>query len=258
MRFEGRTALVTGAARGIGAATAARLGHEGARVIVVDLLAAEGEAIARSLAADGVDARFLQADVSRPEDAERVVAEASEASGLDILVNNAAVTLPKGFEATTPDEWDAVLGVNLRSAYLFMRAAGPHLRRSAAGSVVNVSSFHARATIESFSAYAAAKAGVIGLTQSAALDLAPHGVRVNAVCPGIVETSMWHAWMDQVADPGAAERAVLQMQPLGRIGRPEDVAAAVAFLASDDAAYITGTSLYVDGGATARLHHVSA
>ncbi|MEA2320120.1 MAG: hypothetical protein QOD44_4309, partial [Solirubrobacteraceae bacterium] len=140
----------------------------------------------------------------------------------------------------------------------FMRAAGPHLRRSAAGSVVNVSSFHARATIESFSAYAAAKAGVIGLTQSAALDLAPHGVRVNAVCPGIVETSMWHAWMDQVADPGAAERAVLQMQPLGRIGRPEDVAAAVAFLASDDAAYITGTSLYVDGGATARLHHVSA
>jgi NAD(P)-dependent dehydrogenase (short-subunit alcohol dehydrogenase family) len=259
MRFEGKRALVTGAARGIGAASAARLGREGARVAVVDRLAEAGEATARELVAAGVDARFLAADVGRPDEVERVVAEVSDAfGGLDVLVNNAAITLPKGFEATTPLEWDAVLGVNLRSTYLFLRAAAPHLRRVAAGSVVNVSSFHARSTLESFGAYAAAKAGVIGLTRSAALDLAPHGVRVNAVCPGIVETAMWQAWMEQVDDAEAATAEVLARQPLGRIGRPEEIAAAIAFLASEDAAYITGTELYVDGGVTARLHHVAA
>jgi NAD(P)-dependent dehydrogenase (short-subunit alcohol dehydrogenase family) len=252
MRFTSRTAIVTGGARGIGAATAARLREEGAGIAIVDVLRSDGERTARELGG-----RFFEADVAVADDVSRVVDEVVAAfGGIDVLVNNAAVTLPKSFEATTPEEWDRVLAVNLRSAYLFLRAAAPHLRCAAAGSVVNVSSFHAGATVERFSAYAAAKSGVIGLTRSAALDLGPDGVRVNAVCPGIVDTAMWQAWMEQVDDPAAITRQVLEMQPLGRIGRPQDIAAAVAFLASDDAAYVTGTSLYVDGGTTARLHHV--
>jgi NAD(P)-dependent dehydrogenase (short-subunit alcohol dehydrogenase family) len=254
MRFEGRTAIVTGGARGIGAATAERLARDGARVVVVDVLEEEGRATAEAL---GATARFVRADVAEPADVEAAVADAVAAfGGVDVLVNNAAITLTKGFEDTTPAEWDAVQGVNLRSAYLFMRACAAHLRSAPAGAVVNVSSFHARSTLENFGAYAAAKAGIIGLTQSAALDLGPHGVRVNAVCPGIVETAMWHAWMEQVDEPAAITEDVLALQPLGRLGTPADVANVIAFLASEEAAYVTGTALYVDGGVTARLHHV--
>jgi meso-butanediol dehydrogenase/(S,S)-butanediol dehydrogenase/diacetyl reductase len=136
-----------------------------------------------------------------------------------------------------------------------MRAAAPYLRM-VGGNVVNVASFHTQATIERFAAYAASKSGVIGLTRSAALDLGPDGVRVNAVCPGIVETEMWRAWLSTMPDPSTALREVLALQPLGRIGVPRDVANAIVFLASDEAAYITGTAVYVDGGVTARLSHV--
>jgi NAD(P)-dependent dehydrogenase (short-subunit alcohol dehydrogenase family) len=121
--------------------------------------------------------------------------------------------------------------------------------------VVNIASFHAGATIENFSAYAAAKSGVVGLTRGAALDLAPKGVRVNAVCPGIVETAMWQAWLDELDAPEAAVAEVLKLQPLGRIGRPEEIAEAILFLGSEQASYITGTTLFADGGVTARLSH---
>jgi meso-butanediol dehydrogenase/(S,S)-butanediol dehydrogenase/diacetyl reductase len=174
---------------------------------------------------------------------------------LDIVINNAAITLPKGFEATTPEEWDRIQAVNLRGLFLMLRAAAAELRRRR-GSVVNVASFHASATIENFAAYAAAKSGVLGLTRSAALDLAPSNVRVNAVCPGIIETSMWRAWLDSVDDPAGVSSEVRKLQPLGRVGQPAEVAAAIAFLASDEASYITGATLYVDGGVTARLSHV--
>jgi NAD(P)-dependent dehydrogenase (short-subunit alcohol dehydrogenase family) len=257
VRFEDRTVVVTGGARGIGAETAARFSREGARVAIVDRLAQAGEQTASALTAEGADVRFFAADVSRPQDVEGVVHEVVQTfAGIDVLVNNAAVTLPKSYEDTSPDEWDTVLAVNLRSAYLFLRAGTPYLKRAVGASVINVASFHARSTLERFGAYAASKAGLIGLTQSAALDLAPHGVRVNAVCPGIVETAMWQTWIDQVADADAATNEVLALQPLGRIGRPADVAGVIAFLASDDAAYVTGSALYVDGGVSARLSHV--
>ena len=137
-----------------------------------------------------------------------------------------------------------------------MRAATQQQRASGSGSVINVSSFHAKATIENFGAYAAAKTGVVGITRSVALELAPEGVRVNAVCPGIIETAMWQAWLDEVEDPEATTAEVLKFEPLGRIGVPRDVANAILFLASDEASYITGTTLFVDGGVSARLWHV--
>ena len=255
MRFDGKTAIVTGAANGIGEATAKRLAEGGARVLLLDL-AERGEAVAAEIRQLGGEAVFRRGDVANETDAQACVAAALEDfGGLDIVVNNAAITLPKGYLETTPEEWDRVLAVNLRSAYLFLRAATPPLAE-ARGSVVNVASFHARATIENFAAYAAAKTGLLGLTRSAALDLGGRGVRVNAVCPGIIETAMWRTWLEQVADVDQTIAEVTALQPLGRIGRPEEVAAAIAFLASDESSYITGTALLVDGGVTARLSHV--
>jgi NAD(P)-dependent dehydrogenase (short-subunit alcohol dehydrogenase family) len=256
MRFEGRAAIVTGAAHGIGEATAHLLAREGASVVLADVHV-RGEDVAAAIRETGARASFVQADVGVEGDVHDVVAHAIEQFGrLDVLVNNAAMTLPKGYDDTTQDEWDRVQRVNLGSVYLFLRAATPHLRASGHGAVVNVSSFHANATIERFAAYAASKAGVLGLTRSAALDLAPDGVRVNAVCPGIVETAMWDAWLAEVDDREATVREVNRFQPLGRIGRPDEVARAIAFLASDEASYVTGTALAVDGGVSARLNHV--
>lgn len=250
MRFEGKTAIVTGAAHGIGEATARAFAAEGARVVLVDVHD-RGEAIA-----DELGGAFVRGDVSDPADVQSSVDTAVERFGsLDALVSNAAITLPKGYLETSPEEWDRVLAVNLRSAFLYLRAATPQLQKSG-GSVVNVASFHAAATIENFSAYAAAKSGVIGLTRSAALDLAPAGVRVNAVCPGIVETAMWQAWLDEVEDADETLRQVNRLQPLGRIGKPDEIAQAILFLASSQASYITGTALFADGGVSARLSHV--
>jgi NAD(P)-dependent dehydrogenase (short-subunit alcohol dehydrogenase family) len=255
MRFEGKTAIVTGAAHGIGEATARAFAAEGANVVLVDVHD-RGETVAGELADGGAGAAFVRGDVSDSGDVDACVAAAVERFGsLDVLVNNAAITLPKGYLETTPEEWDRVLAVNLRSAFLFLRAATPHLQ-AGAGSAVNVASFHAGATIENFSAYAAAKSGVVGLTRSAALDLAPSGVRVNAVCPGIVETAMWQAWLAEVDDPDETVRQVNRMQPLGRIGKPDEIAQAILFLASSQASYITGTTLFADGGVSARLSHV--
>jgi NAD(P)-dependent dehydrogenase (short-subunit alcohol dehydrogenase family) len=255
MRFRDKTAVITGAAHGIGEATAQRFSDEGSAVVVFDV-DEQGERVAESLRSKGRSAVFVKGDVSVEQDVDRAIAAALDDFGsVDAVVNNAAITLPKGYLETSPQEWDRVLAVNLRSIYLFLRAATPHLRESR-GNVVNVASFHASATIENFAAYAAAKSGVLGLTRSAALDLAPSGVRVNTVCPGIIETSMWQAWLEQVENADETVREVLKMQPLGRIGRPADVAGAIAFLASEDASYITGSTLFVDGGVTARLHHV--
>lgn len=256
MRFEGRTAVVTGAGHGIGEATARRLAAEGANVLCVDLHD-RGQEVAQTIARDGGNSSFVRADVGIAADVQSVVSTALETyGGLAILINNAAVTLPKGFEQTSEEEWDRVQRVNLGSVYLFLRAAAGALRNSGNGAVVNVASFHAGATIEHFGAYAASKAAVIGLTRSAALDLAADGIRVNAICPGIVQTAMWEAWLAEVDDREATVREVSKYQPMRRIGRPEEVAAAIAFLASDEASYITGAELYVDGGVTARLSHV--
>ena len=256
MTTEGRAAIVTGAAAGIGEATARLLARRGHAVAVVDV-DSSGERVASEIAEGGGRAIFVQADVSREDDVDGMVERAVDELGpLGLLVNNAAMTLPKGFRETEPEEWDRIQAVNLRSAYLGLRRAAPRLAESAPSSVVNVASFHAAATIENFAAYAASKSGLVGLTRGAALDMAPAGVRVNAVCPGITATAMWERWLDEVEDREATIAAVEALQPLGRIGQPHEVAAAIAFLGSQEASYVTGTTLFVDGGVSARLSHV--
>ena len=248
-----RTALITGAANGIGAATARRLVRDGYKVALIDVLDS-GQTVANEFGQD--KALFIRADVAKVGDLESGVSKAiAHFGGLDVLVNNAGVSLPKSLAATTTDDWDHLHAINLRALYVGLKAAQAALVASGHGSVINLASFHAHATIGNFAAYAASKAGVLGLTRSAAIELAPHGVRVNAVAPGVIHTAMTQLWLDSVPDPKAAMASMVEKQPLGRIGRPEEVAAAIAFLASDDASFITGITLYVDGGVTARLWH---
>jgi NAD(P)-dependent dehydrogenase (short-subunit alcohol dehydrogenase family) len=169
-----------------------------------------------------------------------------------VLVNNAGLNATFDAATMTGTEWDAFFGVDLKAAWLCAKHALPHMLAAGGGAIVNVSSIHAAVTLEGFFPYAAAKAGLVGLTRSLALDYGPRGIRVNCVCPGFTDTRLVRESMDRAPDPEAAGRAMVAGVALGRIGAPSEVASPIAFLASDDASYVTGTTLDVDGGLTAR------
>ncbi|MEW2130862.1 SDR family NAD(P)-dependent oxidoreductase [Streptomyces sp. NPDC005435] len=245
-RFAGHGVLVTGAGRGIGAAVARRIAEEGGRVLVTDRDADAAGRTAEGLREKGLDATALRCDVGERESVEAAVAHAVAAFGtLDVLVNCAARSSPDTelFEDGPDDVWEGDLDITLTGVHRCCRAALPHLAASGRGAVVSIGSVNG---LQDFGghAYSAAKAGLASLTRTLAGHAAARGVRVNLVVPGTVRTS---AWEGRDADL----EAVRGLYPLGRIGEPEDVAAAVAFLASRDAAWITGTALVVDGGLTA-------
>nr|WBO82035.1 SDR family oxidoreductase [Streptomyces sp. SBE_14.2] len=245
-RFEGYGVLVTGAARGIGAATARRFAAEGARVLVTDVDEAAAEHTAAALRGDGLRAEAYPCDVGDRTSVESAVERTVTAFGsLDVLVNNAYGCTPDEprFEDEDDRVWAHDLDLTLTGAYRCCRAALPHLVASGRGAIVTVGSVNG---IQSFGnhAYSAAKAGLASLTRTLAEHAAPRGVRVNLVAPGTIRTT---AWEGREADLEAFAR----VYPLGRVGEPEDIAAAIAFLASRDASWITGTTLVVDGGITA-------
>lgn len=229
-----------------------RLLREGARVCFCGRDADVGARAAAELAADG-DVLFVACDVGREEQVRRLVTTCVDRFGPPTaLINNAGVNAT--FDATKMEEaeWDAFFDVDLKSAWLCAKHVLPHMLAAGAGTIVNVSSIHAVVTRDSFFPYAAAKAGLTGLTRSLALDYGPHGVRVNCVCPGFTRTRLVQESIDLAADVAAAERAMIAGVALGRIAEPEEVASVIAFLASDDASYVTGATLLVDGGLTAR------
>lgn len=247
--------IVTGGAAGIGEATVRRLSRMGYAVGLIDVDVALGEALVAELGQGGRLASFERADVGRPEEGAAAVARLAGRLGpLAGLVNNAGTTIVRALVDTDPEEWRKVLATNLESMFIITRAAAAHLMRPG-GSVVNVASFHAQATIPMYTAYASSKAGVIGFTHSLALEWAPD-IRVNAVCPGIIDTPMWHRYVDNAPDPAQATAETNRFEPLGRVGTADEVAAPIAFLISPDASYITGTAVYVDGGMTAKLPHI--
>jgi len=245
-RLEGRVAIVTGAASGIGAASARLFAAEGASVLAVDL--DEGKIAA---AMEGTMARALACSVSTPDGPETIISSAISAFGkLDIVFNNAGVASSHLAQDLTDEEWDRVVSVNLRAVFRISRAAIPHLVQSKAGRIINTASVMARGTDYGLSAYCAAKAGVEGLTRTLALELGKYGVTANALLPGAIRTGMTAPIWDIREDVAAiwAKKSVLR-----RLGEPIDLARAALFLASDDAGFVTGQSLAVDGGLTLRI-----
>ncbi|UHH14350.1 SDR family oxidoreductase [Halobacterium litoreum] len=243
-RFEGQTALVTGSTRGIGAGTARRLADEGADVVVTGRTVEDGEAVAAEIT-EGTPgtAEFVRADMRDPDDiAALVEATVEEYGGLDVLVNSAGVQTETAADEATMDDWDFVLETDFRSYWLTTKHAVAAMDE---GAVVNVSSNHARLTMPEHFPYNAVKAGIDGMTRAMALDFGP-SIRVNTVNPGWVAVERTTDDMD-----GEYREHLESIHPVGRLGDPEDVAGAAAFLASDDAAFVTGASLLVDGGRSA-------
>ncbi len=249
-RFAGRVALVTGAAQGIGAATARRLAAEGAIVAVVDRNQDGAAATAASIAGAGGDAFGLGCDVSAPDSVTACVDEVVSRHGrLDVLVNNAGVTRDNLLFKMDVDDWLTVLQVNLTSVFLMCRAAQKHMVAAKYGRIVNLSSRSALGN-RGQANYAAAKAGIQGLTATLAIELGPFDITVNAVAPGYVATPMTAATAERVGMSAEDhQREVASRTPLRRVAQPEEIAAVIAFLASDDASYVSGQTLYVNGGA---------
>ena len=243
--LEGKRALVTGGAMGIGGAVAELLAERGARVAIVDRAAAEAEALAKKI---GGSAFAISADVASAADVERAVGTTIEAfGGLDILCNIAGIQRYGTVETTTEAGWDEVMNVNLKSVYLVCHRAIGHLKASR-GAIVNMASVQSFATQRGVLAYTTGKHALIGLTRSMALDFAADGVRVNAVAPGSVDTPMLRWAVAQDKNPEALMKAIHAMHPMGRIAQPSEIAEAVCFLASPRASFVTGATLVVDGG----------
>jgi NAD(P)-dependent dehydrogenase (short-subunit alcohol dehydrogenase family) len=247
MRMRDKVALVTGAASGLGRATALRLGAEGAQVACVDAMADPAAQTARAIIAAGGDAIALVADVTDESACARVMADILARFGrLTTLVNSAGVRPERPGPTPTLAEWQRVVDINLTGTYIASRAAMPALRASQSGSITNLASIFGLVGGSTGAAYAASKGAIVNLTRQMALEWAPT-VRVNCVCPGVIETPMTAALRQ---DPAWTEQ-VLKRYPLGRFGFPEEIAAAILFLASDEAAFVTGVALPVDGGYTA-------
>lgn len=242
MKLNQKVAVVTGASQGIGHACAERLVREGARVMLVDVRP-EGAAAAAAL---GDAARFFQADVGVKPEVDAMVAATLAAFGrIDILINNAGVTHAADFFDLTEDDFDRVLRINLKSMFLCSQAVARDMVTRQSGCIINMSSVNAELTIPNQIPYVVSKGGVNQLTRVASIALAQHGIRVNAIGPGTILTEL--AKQAVLASP-EARHTILSRTPLGRCGEPEEIAAIAAFLASDDASYITGQTLYADGG----------
>jgi glucose 1-dehydrogenase len=248
LKLKNKVALVTGAARGIGYAIAERFVAEGATVVIADVLEAEGKVSAKAL-----NAAFMACDVSKSADVNRVVeAIVAQHGAIDVLVNNAAISVVKDFLEVSEADYDAVLGVNLKGTFMLTQAAARYMVRQvkagrAPGVIINMSSVNDTLAIPTIAPYTMSKGGVKQLTSVAALSLAPHGIRVNAIGPGSIMTDM----LKGVMVDATARNRILSRTPMGRVGLPEEMAAIAAFLASDEASYVTGQVIYADGG---RMH----
>ncbi len=248
-RFQNRVVLVTGAGSGIGRATALAFAREGAAVTVADIVPAKAEAVVAEASGAGGRAVAVVCDVSRPEDCARAVRDAEAALGpLEILVNNAGVGASGTAVTTDEATWDRLMAVNVKGTYLMSRAALAVMLPRKRGVILNAGSIAGLRAVPDRAAYVTTKFAVVGLTKAMALDHVQDGIRVNAVCPGTTMTPWIDERLKEAADPKAALATLVARQPMGRLGTPEEMAAAYLFLASDESSFTTGTALVVDGG----------
>lgn len=253
MWLEDKVTVVTGAATGIGRAVAERFALEGARVVLGDIDEVEGEAVARGIRENGGDARFYRCDVSLEAEVASLLAFAGDTyGGLDTLFNNAGIEQPvTPSEEVTENLFDRVIGVNLKGTFFGCKHAVPHFRARGGGTIVNNSSVSAFANVGGNVSYAASKGAVMSLTRVLAVEYARENIRVNAICPGVIDTRMNRRNLELTDDPDVLQSRWLGATPLGRMGTPEEVAQTVLYLASPQSSFTTGVGLLIDGGRVA-------
>lgn len=254
MRLKDKVAIVTGSGAGIGKSIAEVFATEGARVAVVSRRAANGQPVVDGIKNRGGDAGFIQCDVSVEADVRRMIDSTLAAYGrIDVLVNNAGVNFAKPFDQTEPADWDRVVNTDLRGTYLCSRLAILEMLNSGGGSIVNIATVHTLACLPGAAPYDAAKWGMVGLTKSLSVEYADRQIRVNALSPGLIDTQIWQDLKNAAPDVDQCLDYWKANIPMGRVGKPEEIAYAAVFLASDEASYITGANLLVDGGMTSQL-----
>lgn len=249
MRLKDKVSVITGGSQGIGEAIATMFGNHGSKIVIADVNEEVGKQAVEKLKENDIEALFVKTDVSDEDQVINLVKSTVETfGGLDILVNNAAVTMRKSAVDTTLEEWKKVIDVNLTGAFLCSKYAVPEMQKQESGSIINIASWHADKTITRFAAYAAAKGGMTALTRQMALDCGKDNIRVNAVLPSTVDTPMLYETMNNLPDPDEAWKQTIDYQPMGRIATADDIAYAALYLASDESGYVSGHSLRVDGG----------
>ena len=249
--MDEKIVVVTGAARGIGRAIAERLAAAGAYTLAADVDIDELQVVASAITEAGGTVEVQRCDVSDADDVGRLMAAAERHGGPHALVSNAAIQYEETIEDTPPEDWDRVLSINLKGVYLCARAAIPRMRALGGGSIVNMASVNGFWVEPKLGAYSTAKGGVINLTPAIALDFGKDGIRCNCICPGYIDTGMAQRYFEVQADPDAARVEAGRLHALGRIGRPEEVAAMALFLCSDDSSFCTAQPFIVDGGLSA-------
>jgi len=254
MKLRDKVAIITGAGKGIGQGIARVFVKYGAKVVVADWDEAAGAQTAEELRQAGGDAIFVKCDVSNEEQVKALIQATLDRYGrIDILVNNAGIGVYTPVLETSLEQWNHCLAVNLTGVFLCSKYALPHIKAAGGGAIVNIASVHSYQNVGGTAPYAASKGGVVALTRVMAIDHGRDNIRVNAICPGWIDTPLIRGIFASAPDPVEARRAVERRQILGRLGTPEEVGEAAAFLASDEASYITGASLMVDNGMTAQL-----
>jgi NAD(P)-dependent dehydrogenase (short-subunit alcohol dehydrogenase family) len=254
MRLKDKVAIVTGSGAGIGKSIVEVFAAEGARVAAVSRRSVNGQPVVDGIRNRGGDAVFIQCDVSAEADVQRMIDSTLEAYGrIDVLVNNAGVNFVKSFDQTEPADWDRVVNTDLRGTYLCSRLAILEMLKNGGGSIINIATVHTLACLPGAAPYDAAKWGMVGLTKSLAVEYADRHIRVNALSPGLIDTQIWDDLKKAAPDVDQCLSYWKANIPMGRVGRPEEIAYAAVFLASDEASYVTGSNLLVDGGMTSQL-----
>jgi NAD(P)-dependent dehydrogenase (short-subunit alcohol dehydrogenase family) len=250
MRLKDKVAIVTGSSKGIGEGIARVFSREGAKVVVVCRTEDAGKKMAEELGASQGRAIFVRTDVTSSESIQKMINTTIKTFGkLDILVNNAGYHISKNVEETSEQEWEFIINTNLRGTFLCSKYAIPHLRKTK-GNIINISSMVGLVGQPNAGAYSATKGGQIAMSKGMAIDFAPDGIRVNVICPGWIQTPLVEDWFSQQKDPEAARKYIFGRHPIGRIGTIEECGKAALYLVSDDAAFVTGITLNIDGGIT--------